>query len=99
MDYQGWFYNFIKKEQLSREPCVSPTKYGFLREPTILTQVDPSHEIAPCSTPFHQHYVPRYRSENIEKRKGQPLSQILAIPRFEASTYVKKSNNSHCHGR
>ena len=99
LDYQGWFHNYIEKEQLSREFHLSPPKYKLLPEPTILLQVDSFLEIAPCSTPFHQPSVPRYRSENIENGKGQTLSQILAIPRFETSTSRKKTNNSHCHGR
>ena len=89
----------MEKEQLPREPHLSPTKYGLLPEPTILPQVDPSLEIAPCSTPFHQPSIPRYRSENIERGKGQTLPEILAIPRFDASTSRKKTNNYHCHGR
>jgi hypothetical protein len=97
VDYQGWFHSYMEKEQLPREPRLSPTKYGLPTEPTILPQVDPSLEIAPCSTPFHQPFVPR--SENIERGKGQTLSEILAIPRFDASTSRKKTNNYHCHGR
>lgn len=99
MDYQGWFHNYMEKEQLPREPRLSPTKYGLPTKPTILPQVDPSLEIAPCSTPFHHPYVPRYRLENIERGKGQTLSEVLAIPRFDASTSRKKTNNYHCHGR
>ena len=30
VDYQGWFHNYMEKEQLPREPCLSPTKYGLL---------------------------------------------------------------------
>jgi hypothetical protein len=51
------------------------------------------------SVDYHQPSVPRHRSENIERGKGQTLSEILAIPRFDASTSRKKSNNYHCHGR
>lgn len=27
------------------------------------------------------------------------MLEILAIPRFDASTSIKKTNNYHCHGR
>lgn len=84
--YLRWYSEFLEEEnQISREPRV-PHK-------------QPSVPLV-ASSPHQPHVPPpTNKSKSAEKRKGQTLSQILAIPQFHASTSRKRTNTLHCHGR